>query len=77
MDLNYHSMEALQKAAEENNCRISQLVLRQQAVQMELTEREIYEKMQENYKVMASCIEPGSARNLKSTVDLLGEMPTV
>ena len=72
MDLNYHSMEALQKAAEENNCRISQLVLRQQAVQMELTEREIYEKMQENYKVMASCIEPGSARNLKSTSGLTG-----
>ena len=65
-------MEALQKAAEENNCRISQLVLRQQAVQMELTEREIYEKMQENYKVMASCIEPGSARNLKSTSGLTG-----
>ena len=72
MDLNYHSMEALQKAAEENNCRISQLVLKQQAVQMELTEREIYEKMQENYKVMASCIEPGSARNLKSTSGLTG-----
>ena len=65
-------MEALQKAAEENNCRISQLVLRQQAVQMELTEREIYEKMQENYKVMASCIDPGSARNLKSTSGLTG-----
>ena len=65
-------MEALQKAAEENNCRISQLVLKQQAVQMELTEREIYEKMQENYKVMASCIEPGSARNLKSTSGLTG-----
>ena len=65
-------MEALQKAAEENNSRISQLVLEQQAAQMELTEREIYEKMQENYRVMASCIEPGSDRNLKSTSGLTG-----
>ena len=65
-------MEALQKAAEENHCRISQLVLKQQAVQMELTEQEIYEKMRENYKVMASCIEPGSARDLKSTSGLTG-----
>ena len=65
-------MEALQKAAEENNCRISQLVLKQQAVQMELTECEVYEKMQENYRVMASCIEPGSDRNLKSTSGLTG-----
>ena len=72
MDLNYHSMEALQKAAEENNCRISQLVLKQQAAQMEVTEQEIYEKMRENYKVMASCIEPGSAQDLKSTSGLTG-----
>ena len=31
MDLNYHSMESLLKAAKENNCRLSALVLEQQA----------------------------------------------
>ena len=45
MDLNYHSIESLLKAAKENNCRLSALVLEQQAEQMELPKQEIYEKM--------------------------------
>ena len=44
MELNYHSIEALLNAAKENNCRLSQLVLTQQAEQMELPEQEIYEQ---------------------------------
>ena len=47
MDLNYHSIESLLKAAKENNCRLSALVLEQQAEQMELPKQEIYEKMRE------------------------------
>ena len=72
MDLNYHSIESLLKAAKENNCRLSALVLEQQAEQMELPKQEIYEKMRENYRVMASCIQPGSAPDLKSTSGLTG-----
>lgn len=72
MDLNYHSIESLLKAAKENNCRLSALVLEQQAEQMELQKQEIYEKMRENYRVMASCIQPGSAPDLKSTSGLTG-----
>ena len=72
MDLNYHSMESLLKAAKENSCRLSALVLEQQAEQMELPKQEIYEKMRENYRVMASCIQPGSAPDLKSTSGLTG-----
>ena len=53
MDLNYHSIESLLKAAKENNCRLSALVLEQQAEQMELPKQEIYKKMRENYRVMA------------------------
>ena len=64
MDLNYHSMESLLKAAKENNCRLSALILEQQAEQMELPEQEIYGKMWENYRVMASCILPGRAPDL-------------
>ena len=40
MELNYHSIEALLNAAKENNCRLSQLVLTQQAEQMELPEQD-------------------------------------
>ena len=72
MDLNYHSMESLLKAAKENNCRLSALILEQQAEQMELPKQEIYKKMRENYRVMASCIQPGSAPDLKSTSGLTG-----
>ena len=72
VDLNYHSIESLLKAAKENNCRLSALVLEQQAEQMELPKQEIYKKMRENYRVMASCIQPGSAPDLKSTSGLTG-----
>ena len=61
MELNYHSIEALLNTARENNCRLSKLVLDQQAEQMEMSREKIYEKMRDNYKVMASCIAPGSA----------------
>ena len=73
MDLNYHSIEALLKSAKENNCRLSTLVLEQQAEQMELPKQEIYEKMRDNYRVMASCIQPGR----KVQVVLRAGMPTV
>ena len=65
-------MEALLKAAQEKNCRLSSLVLEQQAEQMELSTEEVYEKMRKNYQVMASCIQPGSTQDLKSTSGLTG-----
>lgn len=65
-------MEALLKAAQEKNCRLSSLVLEQQAEQMELSTEEVYEKRGKNYQVMASCIQPGSTQNLKSTSGLTG-----
>lgn len=72
MDINYHSLYELTKAAKEENCRISRIVLAQQAEQMEVPAEEIYEKMRENYHVMASCIQPGCAPDLKSTSGLTG-----
>ena len=65
MDINYHSLYELTKTAKEENCRISHIVLAQQAEQMEIPAEEIYEKMRENYHVMASCIQPGCAPDLK------------
>lgn len=72
MDINYHSLYELTKTAKEENCRISHIVLAQQAEQMEIPAEEIYEKMRENYHVMASCIQPGCAPELKSTSGLTG-----
>lgn len=72
MDINYHSLYELTKTAKEENCRISHIVLAQQAEQMEVPAEEIYEKMRENYHVMASCIQPGCAPDLKSTSGLTG-----
>lgn len=72
MDINYHSLYELTKTAKEENCRISHIVLAQQAEQMEIPAEEIYEKMRENYHVMASCIQPGCAPDLKSTSGLTG-----
>lgn len=72
MEFNYFSIADLLKNASEQRCTLSSLVLAQQAEQMELTEEEVYEKMRENYLVMASCIEPGCAPDLKSTSGLTG-----
>lgn len=72
MKLTYHSLAELINLALENNCRISELVLAQQAEQMELPAQKVYDKMKENYKVMASCIQPGCAPDLKSTSGLTG-----
>lgn len=72
MDLNYDSLAELLKAAKEQKCRLSRLVLTQQAEQMETDELTLYEKMKENYQVMAACIAPGCDPDLKSTSGLTG-----
>ena len=72
LDFDYSSLAAVVEAAEAAGTAISQLVLRQQAQQLELTEEETYAKMAENYKVMAECIEPGCDPDLRSSSGLTG-----
>lgn len=72
LDFDYSSFAAVVEAAEAEGTTISQLVLRQQAKQLELTETETFAKMAENYKVMAACIEPGCDPNLRSSSGLTG-----
>lgn len=72
IQLNYQSVSALVSAAEEHQTTISRLVLSEQAQQMEQSEKEIFNHMQETYRVMASCIRPGCDPNLKSTSGLTG-----
>lgn len=72
MTLNYDSIAALTAMAEDSEELISSLVLRQQAEQLETGEAEVYERMAASYRVMAECIEPGCAPDLKSTSGLTG-----
>lgn len=72
MELNYYSVADLLKAADDAGCKLSAIVLAQQAEQMETTENEIYQKMKENYQVMAASIQPGCAPDLRSTSGLTG-----
>lgn len=66
-DFNYSSVASLIQAAEKNNLPVSALVLSQQAQQIELDEKTVYEKMASNFQVMKECIEPGCDEHLKST----------
>ena len=71
-DFNYSSVASIIQAAEKNSLPVSALVLSQQAQQMELEEKTVYEKMASNFQVMKECIEPGCDEHLKSTSELTG-----
>lgn len=70
--LNYNSIEQLVEVAKSQNLKISQMVLQDQAKQMDLTEEEVYNKMKQSFDVMKACIEPGTNKDLRSTSGLTG-----
>lgn len=72
IDFNYTSLQALVDAAEAAHLPISRLVLRQQAAELECTEQDLFHKMEDVYAVMASCIQPGCEKDLRSTSGLTG-----
>lgn len=72
IEFTYNTLSSLIAAAEKSGLPVSRLVLMQQAEQMEQSEDEIYRHMEETYRVMASCIEPGCAPDLRSTSGLTG-----
>ncbi len=72
LDFNYHSLAAIVTLAEEHHVPLSQLVLAQQAQQLEKSEEAVYEQMRQNYQVMSECIEPGCDPDLRSTSGLTG-----
>ena len=61
MDLRYDSIAALIEAAKQSGRKLSELVLEQQAVQMEQSADELYEIMRKSYAVMAASVEEGKA----------------
>ncbi|MDR2159982.1 MAG: L-serine ammonia-lyase, iron-sulfur-dependent, subunit alpha [Treponema sp.] len=70
--LEYHSIAALAKNAEERHAAISEIVLADQAEQMELSPEAMLASMKENLDIMRSSAEKGAAEDLKSTSGLTG-----
>lgn len=70
--LNYESISELCKTAEMQRKLIREIVLEDQAAQMEKTERELILQMEENLTVMLEAIENGSKPGVRSTSKLTG-----
>lgn len=71
-EFHYKRLADVTAAAEESGARISEVVLRQQAQQMEMTEEALFQEMKRRFAVMADCIEPGCAPQLRSMSGLTG-----
>lgn len=70
--LKYESIQELVEEAEKRNVRISQLVLEDQAISMEKSQLEIYEKMEMSFQIMRESVQAGMDKNQKSTSGLTG-----
>jgi L-serine dehydratase len=68
----YHSFSELAKAAAEAGKNISDMVLSDQAQQLEKSEAELYEEMREHLLVMKESAEKGCAEKLRSRSGLSG-----
>lgn len=68
----YDSVAYLAKLATEENKKISDLVLEEQAVAMETTMEDIYNQMLENYKVMKDSARDGLNDTLRSNSGITG-----
>lgn len=70
--LEYNSIAAICEAAEQKGLPISALVLSDQAEQMELTEEELYRRMERNLRVMSDAVREGENPELRSASGLTG-----
>ena len=70
--LEYQSISALCTAAEEAGVSLSELVLRDQAEEMELPAEVLYQRMRENLQVMRQAIQAGSMPETRSLSGLTG-----
>ncbi len=68
----FHSVADLCVAAQQAEKSISQLVLEQQAAQMELPAERLYEMMDHNLQVMCQAVQAGMDPDLRSTSGLTG-----
>ena len=70
--LQYDSINELVKAASENNKKISELVLDDQANFMDVPAEELYSRMEKSFDVMCEAVKKGQDENLKSMSGLTG-----
>ena len=70
--LKYESIQELVEEAGKQGVRISELVLRDQAVAMEATELELYEKMEIDFQVMRDAVKAGQKKEQRSMSGLTG-----
>ena len=70
--LSYESVNELYKTAEAQHKRIREIVLEDQAAQLEQPEETLIRQMEENLTVMLEAIENGSKPGVKSTSGLTG-----
>lgn len=70
--LKYDSIQELVDAAISSNTSLGSLILKDQAKQMELSEEEIYARMDKSFEVMEQSVQKGYKKTLKSTSGLTG-----
>lgn len=70
--LSYTSIYELCKEADKQNKKISEIVLNDEALQMEQTEQALFDKMAENFKIMCQAVNEGKNPDLRSTSGLTG-----
>ncbi len=68
----YDSIEEIVSASRKENLKISEVVLRDQALSEEKSEEELYKKMEESFDVMCESVKIGSAEDLRSVSGLTG-----
>ncbi|WP_143320943.1 L-serine ammonia-lyase, iron-sulfur-dependent, subunit alpha [Clostridium sp. HBUAS56010] len=72
MKLKYNSVEELVNASLSANKKISEIVLKDQADDMELTEDQVYAAMEHNFQVMKESVKNGMEKTLRSASGLSG-----
>ena len=72
MDLDYGSLAELVALAEARGGTVSELVLEQQAEQLEESQEQLYERMREQYKVMEASAAQGLKEGVRSASGLTG-----
>ncbi|MGP1438226.1 MAG: L-serine ammonia-lyase, iron-sulfur-dependent, subunit alpha [Treponema sp.] len=70
--MDYLTIMELVKEAEKHNCKISDIVLKEQSEAMELTQEALFSKMESQLDVMLQAIEKGTSPDIRSTSGLTG-----
>jgi len=70
--LQYDSIDEIVRAAAENNKKISELVLADQAKFMDVPAEDLYSRMENSFDVMCEAVKKGQDENIKSMSGLTG-----